>query len=141
MYNYPYQFEYICSYSAQLAAPEVIGPVPEGLRANFYIGGGEASGPRLRGVLRAAGGDWLTVRRDGIGVLDVRGTMETHDGALIDLAYNGVGDLGEDGYEKFLRGELPPKIALRAAPRLRSAHPAYAWVNRLHFLNVGEVNL
>ena len=33
-----YQLEHICSYTATLAAPpEIIGPVPEGIRANFYV--------------------------------------------------------------------------------------------------------
>lgn len=36
-------------------APEVIGPVPEGIRVNFYNTGGEVSGPRIRGKLRPVG--------------------------------------------------------------------------------------
>ncbi len=55
--------------------PEVIGPVPEGIRANFYVTGGEISGPRLQGTVRPVGGDWLTVRTDGMGILDVRATL------------------------------------------------------------------
>lgn len=63
---FEYRLEHIFSYSATLKnPPEVIGPVPGGIRANFYITGGEISGPRLRGTLRPVGGDWLTVRPDG----------------------------------------------------------------------------
>ena len=43
------------------------------------------------------GGDWLTVRTDGFGILDVRATLESDDGALIYMAYSRLGDLGEDG--------------------------------------------
>ncbi|HEY8011795.1 MAG TPA: DUF3237 domain-containing protein [Rudaea sp.] len=134
--------QHLFSYSATLRAPpEVIGPVPEGIRATFYITGGEFSGPRLRGRLLAQGGDWFTVRHDGVGVLDVRGTIETNDGALIYLAYQGLSDLGTDGYAKFLRGELPPTLPLRTAPVLRCAHPDYAWLHRTQMVGVGEVDL
>ncbi len=60
------------------------------------------TGPKLRGKMLPGGGDWLTVRTDGVGILDVRATIESDDGALIYLAYTGVGDLGEDGYQNFL---------------------------------------
>ena len=36
---FAYGLEHVCSYSAQLQnPPEVIGPVPEGIRVNFYLG-------------------------------------------------------------------------------------------------------
>ena len=123
-----------------LHPPEVIGPVPEGARANFYVSGGEATGPKVHGKIHPVGGDWLTVRTDGVGILDVRATFETRDeGALIYLSYTGVGDLGEDGYERFLRGELPASVPLRVAQRYVTAHPDYLWINRLQCLGVGEV--
>jgi hypothetical protein len=136
-----FQLEHIFSYTAQLQAPpEVIGPTAAGLRVNFYVTGGEVTGPRMTGTLRPVGGDWLTLRPDGVGILDVRATIETTDGALIDVAYTGVGDLGEDGYDRFLRGDLPGNLPLRVAPRFLTAHPDYAWINRLQCINVGEVN-
>lgn len=128
------------SYKASLQAPEVIGPVPAGIRVNFYVTGGEFSGPRLRGRIRPVGGDWLTIHRDGIGVLDVRATFATDDDALIDVTYRGIGDLGHDGYDKFLRGELPATLRLRTSPVLRTGHPAYEWLNRVHCVGVGEVD-
>ena len=127
-----YSLEHICSYSAQLQnPPEVIGPVPEGIRVNLYVTSGAVTGPKIRGILRPVGGDWLTIRTDGIGLLDVRATIETHDNALIYIAYTGVGDLGEEGYHKFLQGELPRTLPLRVVPRLHTAHPAYKWLNRM----------
>jgi Protein of unknown function (DUF3237) len=87
------------SYTAKLTEPEVIGPLPEGIRINIYVAGGEISGPKLSGKRRPVGADWLTIRRDGIGVLDVRATMETTEDALIYLSYFGSVDLGETGYE------------------------------------------
>ena len=138
---FDYRLEHLFSYSVTLNPPEVIGPVPEGIRVNLYITGGEIGGPKLRGIVRPLGCDWLTIRRDGIAILDVHVTIETHDGALIYAPYSGIGDMGEDGYEKFLRGEPPHTVQLRTVPRFQTAHPEYQWLNRLQCLGIGEVNL
>ncbi len=138
--SFPVRLDYLCSYNARLSAPEVIGPVPGGIRVNFYILGGDIEGPKLRGRLRGVGGDWLTIRDDGVGILDVRTTMESHDGAVIEAEYTGVGDLGPQGQELFLNGDLPKVLPLRCIPRVRTSHPDYAWLNRLQLLNIGEVN-
>jgi hypothetical protein len=129
--------EYICSYWATLASPEVIGPIPEGVRVNFFVTAGEVSGPKMRGRLRTFGGDWLLLRTDGVGLLDVRATMELDDGALIYTTYGGVVDLGPDGYGQFLKGVLPPRLNLRIAPRYHTGHPDYLWLNRLQCVGVG----
>ena len=135
----PYRLEHIFSYTGRLAnPPEVIGPVPEGIRVNFYSTGGEILGPRLKGKIRAVGGDWLTIRKDGVAVLDVRTTFETHDGALIAVTYSGLIDFGEDGYERFLRNELPPTAQIRISPRFAASHSGYLWLNRLHCMGIGE---
>src|SRR5689334_10248021 len=95
---FKFELEHRFSFGAPLeSAAEVIGPVPEGIRANVYCKGGDITGPKLKGRCRAVGGDWLTVRTDGVVVLDVRTTLETHDGALIATSYTGIGDLGPDG--------------------------------------------
>ena len=134
--------EHLFTMHAQLQAPpQVIGPVPEGIRVTFYIAGGRIDGPRLRGTLQASGADWFTLRRDGVGQLDVRGVIETDDGALIQVDYLGLGDAGEQGYENFLAGQLPPRLTLRTGPRLRTAHPAYQWLHRLYCVGVGEADL
>lgn len=135
----PPGLEWLCRYSATLQAPEVIGPVPEGIRVNFYVTGGQCSG-RIAGKLRAVGGDWLTIRSDGVGELDVRATLETDDGALIDLAYRGIGDLGPEGYSAFLEGRLPDALSLRTRPVMRTAHPAYQWLQRLFCVSIGSVD-
>jgi len=134
-----FTLEHILSYRGALASsPEIIGPVPEGIRVNFYSTGGEITGPKLRGKVRPVGGDWMMVRRDGVAILDVRSTFETTDGASILVTYPGVIDLGEDGYDKFLRGELPSLARIRTSPRFTTSHPEYLWLNRLHCVGVGE---
>ena len=116
---FDHTLEHICSYSATLRQPlDVIGETPVGLRVNAYISGGEIWGPRLLGRVLPVGADWLTIRPDGVGALDVRTTIETSDGTLVYVEYMGVMDLGPDGYLR----------RLTSNPR---------WLNRLQCLNVG----
>jgi hypothetical protein len=142
-YDYPYEMVHVTSYRATLAEPEVIGPVAEGLRLNLYLTGGELLGPKIKGKVRPAGADWLTIRTDGIGVLDVRATLETDDGALIYTYYTGIADLGPDGYQNFLDGAPPPPegIDLRICPSYQTSHPDYQWVNRACCIGVGKAYL
>jgi hypothetical protein len=135
------QLEHICSYWATVSQPEVIGPVAEGVRVHVYVTEGEVFGPKMRGRLRPVGGDWLLLRTDGIAVLDVRATLELADGALIYTTYNGVAELGPDGYQRFLSGNPPPLVQLRIVPRYYTGHPEYQWLNRLQCIGVGEVDM
>ena len=141
MNNYNYQLEHIFSFGAQLEnPPEVIGPVSEGIRVNFYCKGGEATGPKLQGHCRPVGGDCLTIRTDGVAILDVHTTLESNDGALIAITYSGVADLGNDGYQRFLEGNLPASLTLHVVPRCQTAHPEYLRLNRVQCLGIGECN-
>ena len=136
-----YHLDHLYSYNATLQIPfEVIGPTPEGIRLNAYVTGGEAQGPKILGKLRFAGGDWLLVRPDGVAILDVRTTLETHDGALIYVTHKGIWDLGEKGYENVLRGNtLPDGLHIRTTPTFHTSHAAYQWLLRMHCLTIGQV--
>jgi len=134
---FDYTLEHLFSYSASLSEPELIGEVHGGLRVNIYVTGGEVTGSALQGRILPVGGDWLTLREDGTALLDVRATIQSHDAALIEVVYNGIADLGEDGYQRFLDGALPESVPIRAAPRFRSAHANYRWLNRLQCVNIG----
>jgi hypothetical protein len=73
-----------------------VGPVrmlanaPFGTRVIVPIIRGRVEGERIRGKTLELTGDWLTISADGaIGMLDIRGTVETDDGALIYASYKG----------------------------------------------------
>lgn len=121
--------------------PEVIGPVPDGIRVNFFVTGGRFEGARLRGKVRGVGQDAFLLRRDGMGQLEVLLTLETEDGALIEACYDGLSDFGEGAYEGFLRGEVPLEVGLHTFPRLRTGHPDYQWLQRLACVGVGRADL
>lgn len=137
----PHTAEHIFSYQSGIAAPDVAGPCPGDVRFNFALTGGKGWGPRLTGKVKAGGGDFATLRTDGVIVLDVRRMLESHDGAPIDISYSGVIDLGPDGYVNFLNGVMPPELRAEAVPRFRAAHHAYQWLNRLQCYSIGEANL
>ena len=137
MFGYDYSLEYICSFTLTLRR-EMIGPLAEGIRVNYHITGGEVDGPKLRGKFRPGGADFVTMRRDGVAVLDIRATIETHDSAVIYVVGSGLAYTSEDAYERAMKGDLPPTIPLRAVLRLATVHPDYLWVNRLQFVEIGE---
>jgi hypothetical protein len=134
--------EFLGALTIQLAQPpESFGTVPEGLRITWYVASGEIRGPRLNGTVRGEGGDWMLVRRDGVGVADVRITYQTTDGALLQSCYSGTFDLGEDGYGRALRQEYDPWPPLVLAPRFSTSHPNWLWLNRLQCIAVGRVTM
>ncbi|MCY1260800.1 hypothetical protein D9M68_103560 [compost metagenome] len=135
-----FEFEHLFTYSATLKEAEIMGEVPEGFRINYWVTGGEVQGPKLNGNVLPVGADWLTIRRDGMAALDVRLSIHTEDGGLIDVTYPGLGDLGPNGYEAIVRGESPARMTLRTSPRFRTAHPDYQWLHRHLCVGIGEVD-
>lgn len=136
-----YSMEHVFSYKATLQDPVVVSGPDGDIRVNFYVSGGEVWGPKLKGKVLPIGADWLTLRKDGVCVLDVRAALESDDEAHIDVSYKGILDLGPDGHADFLKGKVPEIVQIRAAPFLRTAHPGYQWINREQFINVGEARL
>lgn len=136
-----YQVEPLFSYRVGVTPPTVVGPVPGGIRVDFGFSGGTVFGPKLNGKVLPGGGDFALIRDDGVLIVDVRGLLQSDDGAVIEAAYTGVLDLGPDGHGNFLKGVMPPALNIRAAPRFRTAHPAYQWLNRLQCFSVGIADL
>jgi hypothetical protein len=140
--RYRWTSEFLGAFTAQLAkVPESFGPAPDGLHVTFYIASGEIHGPRINAKVRGEGGDWMLVRRDGVGVADVRITYDTDDGALLLSRYYGVFDLGPDGYARALRKDYDPVPPLVVAPQFITSHPKWLWVNRLQCIGVGGVTM
>jgi hypothetical protein len=134
-----FQLEFVARIEGRLdPATQIIGPTAEGLRANFPIVGGTLEGPNLKGTILPGGADFFVLRTDGVGQIDVRATARTDDGAVIYITYTGVSDLGEDGYENYLKMKMPERLRLHIAPRAHTAHPKYAWLNRVQLIGIGE---
>lgn len=120
---FAYWMNHLFSYWATLQAPpEVIGPVPEGIRANFYVVGGEFGGPRLHGRLRLIDAAARRRRRARCARSDRDAGGRAHRSLV-------------SGLRRFRRGrprEVPARrTALDVGTAHRAAHPDYEfWPGR-----------
>lgn len=141
-HRFPCDLSYLATVQAQLLkSPEIIGKTPEGLKVNWFIQRGQVNGPQLNAFLCPRGGDHMTIRPDGVGLLGAFATLETAEGALIQTRYSGVCELGEEGYQNFLKKKWPNAPPLRVVPRFLTEHPQYQWLNRLQCVGIGEVQM
>lgn len=133
-----YDLTFFATLTARLR-PVVIGETPEGYRINFFIESGHVAGPRIDAVVRSEGGDWMCIRPDGIGMVDIRVTYELADRALIYDRAGGVFDLGPDGYAKVAAGQFTGTPPFYATPTFVTAHPDWKWLNRCQGFGIGRV--
>jgi hypothetical protein len=130
--------------SATLERIDDLGETPLGHRMLAVVGQGSGaiSGDRVRGrVLHGSGGDWFILRRDGAGQLDVRITIQTDDGALIYMRYEGI--MAGDALPRVLAGEaiLPADYYFRTTPYFETSSEKYAWLNTVVAVGVGQLDL
>ena len=110
------------------APTQNIGAVPHGTRLTFPIIGGLFEGDRLRGKVLPGGDDWVLKRPDGVLELDLRITLETDDGALVHMTFEGIRDDGAPGAPYF-----------RTLSRFQTAEPKYTFLNELLAVGIGEI--
>lgn len=141
-HRFPCNLNYLATVQVQLQEPpEIIGETPEGLKVNWSIKAGQVNGPKLNAIFGPQGGDHMTIRHDGIGIVGAYATLQTVDGALIQTRYSGVFELGQKGYQNFLKQQWPNAPPLRVTPRFLTEHPKYKWLNRLQCIGIGEVQM
>jgi hypothetical protein len=110
------------------APTQNIGTGPRGARLTFPITGGSFEGDRLRGQVLPGGGDWVVKRHDGVLDLDLRITLETDDGVLIHMTFEGIRDDGAPGAPYF-----------RTLPRFETSEAKYSFLNRVLAVGTGEI--
>ncbi len=120
---------------------EVLGDTPEGYRINFYVTSGHLTGPHFDAEIKPEGGDWMSIRPDGIGAVNIRITYEVGDGAMVLEQAGGVFDLGPDGFAKVKAGEFTGTPPFYATPKWSTSHPDWQWLNRQQGFGVGRVVL
>ncbi len=120
---------------------EVVGATPDGLRIDWHVEDGSFVGPGFEAVILPGGTDWMRIRPDGIGIVNVTACMETPDGARIFASYAGIFDLGPNGFARAQRDEFDPLPALVITPNYLTADNRLAWLNRAQCLGVGRVDM
>jgi Protein of unknown function (DUF3237) len=127
--------------SIDLHPIQTLGKTPAGERRIVPVSGGTFTGERLRGeILPHAGSDLLLTRADGSFQQDVRLALRTDDDALILMTYRGVRHASPEVSARIAAGEVvtPSDYYLRTAPFFETAAPAYAWLNTILAIGVGE---
>lgn len=122
------QTEYLMSVHALLAPPLAI---DQSLLVVGIPAGGSVEGPRIKGKLVAPSGDWLRVMPSGIFRLDVRETIQTDDGELIFMSFNGVIQCSKEQSDRFnAGGELKADDChFINAPTFETKSEKYGWLN------------
>ena len=138
MSNEPH-LEFLYQISVYLDPPLAIGELPGGNRQIVPITGGSFEGPRLKGKVLAGGADWLLVRPDGVGVIDVRYTIQTEDDALIYVHYSGYLTRVLELFPRWAAGEQIPheEYYFVVTPRYETSAPQYAWLQQVVVLGMG----
>jgi hypothetical protein len=114
--------EHLFTMHALLSPAVVVPEGPNGTRVLITVTGGTVAGPRINGELLAGGGDWVTMRANGVGQLDVRLTVKTDDDAIVYVEYRGL--IGGD------------RVA-RTAPLFQTGAERYAWLNDVQAIALG----
>jgi hypothetical protein len=118
---------------------QVVGGPEAAFRRVGVVPGGIFEGERLSGKVLPGGSDWQTVRGDGSTLLDVRLVLETSDGALIGMTYQGVRRGPADVIARVNRGEDvdPASYYFRTNPVFETAS-SYSWLNGILAIGMGH---
>ena len=125
--------------TADLGPAQALGGTPRGTRKIVPVTGGKIEG-RINGKILAFGGDWACTRPDGVLELDVRLTIETDDGALIHMTYEGMRHGTQEDLQALAEGKhVPPeRLYFRIQPRFETSAPDWTWLNRILCVGIGE---
>ncbi|MEH6468261.1 MAG: DUF3237 domain-containing protein [Porticoccus sp.] len=132
--------EYVMTYMAPLDPPVAI---DDGMMIVNVRPGGWVKGPNINGKFIAPGADWLRVMPSGVFRLDVRGLIQTDDGAHIYISYNGIIKNSAESAERLNNGELLTDKDIPyfiAAPTFQTSSEKYAWLNEVQtIIKMAEV--
>jgi hypothetical protein len=120
---------------------ELVGETPDGLRINWLVTEGALAGPGLDAVVLPGAVDWMRIRRDGIGIVNVHACLETRDHVRIYCTYGGIVDLGPDGYARVLHDDCDQLAPVVVTPTCSTADPRLEWLNRAQCIGVGRVDV
>lgn len=136
----PLRSTFLLTLTGKVSSPIEVGVLPQGERRIVPIEGGAFEGPRLRGRVLPFGADWMSIRSDGVLAIDCRAALQTDDGALIYMYYDGFRYGPPEVMDALARGESvdPSAYYFRISPTFETGSPKYAWLNRIVAIGVGR---
>ena len=131
--------EHFVDLRVEVAAPQVLGQGPHGMRRVVPITGGEAIGHGWRARVLPGGSDFQLIVSNTLSQLDARYGLETDAGDLIYVQNHAVRSAPPEVMAKLLRGEPvdPAEVYFRCNPRFETASPALRWINERMFVGAG----
>ena len=97
--------------------------------------------PRLQGKVLPGGADWVLIRPDGVGEIDVRATLQTDDGALIYVTYRGYLTKILELFPRWAAGEQIPheEYYFVITPYFETSAAQYAWLQQVVVIAMGSL--
>ncbi|MDE1918549.1 MAG: DUF3237 domain-containing protein [Sphingomonadales bacterium] len=122
-----------------LDPPVEMGMVADGRRRYIPIAGGTICGPMLRGTVLPGGGDWQTIREDGVTLVEAHYALRAEDGTIIEIRNPGVRVASVEVSNMLARGEPvdPSAYYFRTTPRFTVEPGAHDWLARHVFVARG----
>jgi hypothetical protein len=123
----------LLTFFLDIKPPYNVGKTPVADRRIAELPGGYFEGERLRGRILPSGSDWQTVREDSAWMINVRTLLETDDGALIGMTYQGLRHGPKEVIAAIARGESVSPLAyyMRVSTVFETASEKYGWLNRV----------
>jgi len=134
------QTRYVFSLAIRIGTPIVAGDAGWGTRRVIPILGGEVRGEGMRGTIFAGGADFQVIRPNGFTELEAKYAFQMDDGAIVYIENIGIRFGPRDALDRIARGETvdPALYYFRTTPRFETAHPTYAFLNRIIAVATGD---
>jgi Protein of unknown function (DUF3237) len=120
-------YEFLYKIDLLLEPGVELGKTPLGKRVIYIAKGGTFEGPKIKGKVRPAGGDWVLRLDSATTKLDVKLLLETDDGQLISNTYTGIVHNNPDGTTYW-----------RITPIFETSSKKYEWLNYILAVGVGK---
>jgi len=136
----PYQHLMTLQLDVDSASSLPIGMTTKGRRTIAPIKGGHFEGAKLSGKVLPGGADWVIFRNDGVMKIDVRLSLETHEGAYIYLSYEGQFVANADALKALASGaELAPdSYNLTVVAKIETGDESLRWLEDAIVVGVGK---
>jgi muconolactone delta-isomerase len=125
---------------AELGQAFDLGDTAQGHRRIVPLTGGTFTGAQISGTLvPGVSADWQTVLPDGTALGDIRYTLQTDGGDLLDVRSRGVRHGSSEVLARLARGEDvdASEYTFRTSTQIETAAPELDWLNKGVFIAVG----
>ena len=134
------QLEFVFAANVSVGPPLDFCDVGKGARRIVPITGGEFSGPNIRGKVLQGGADWQILRGDGVSELEARYTLQTDDGALINVRNLALRHGPPEVMAALAAGRAvePGSYYFRGATFFETGDARYGWITNCIVICIGE---